>query len=496
MRTKDRAPHTLIPALIVLLAASLILCTGSSAFAKGSRHSSGDSGGSSYQTQERDNSGPPASRSGGSDSRSEPRVEPRRDITPAPRPEPRSEPRYEPQVDRTPQPRVEYRREPTPESRTEYRQDPVPERRYEPKQEPRVEPTPQPRTEYRRDAPTESRSNNSPPPVINRSQDSAPNVSLPNRIKGHSEPQVRETTRNEVPRQEITRTETRSETRSGDVNTQSAIVGARSPSRSPSLGAYRKEYADLGDIWKKRIEKRDTPSDRVDRGHADHDRTNVHINFNFFPGCYRHYCFDYDPWYSYPSAYCYYYGLFPPYVRSYRVIWVAQHVGIVYTWVDLPIVIVHRDAEYYSYPAYPDDNYYLSRWRYKSLSSALSEIERAWKRSDVDLLMTYVRSDCKIDVFLKDEYAYTMERQDYFDMTRDAMVNIRTVDFAFYRIRERNHSEIVAYGKHTYYDDSYDGQGNFVPATRKSTVYVSFTLEKDGDLWYVTEVGSSPDKLH
>lgn len=217
----------------------------------------------------------------------------------------------------------------------------------------------------------------------------------------------------------------------------------------------------------------------------------MHVNINIFPGSYRYYAYDYDPWYCYPSVYCYYYGWYPPYIRNQRVFWTHHDVGIIYTWVEIPIAVVYRDYSRYS----GDDSYYLSGSKYRTLSSTLKDIESAWKRSDADLLMNHVRSDSKVDVFLKGEYTYSLEPQDYGDMTSDAMSNIRTEDFQIYRTRERDRNAIVAYGKHTYYDYEYDKDSSNLPGqTRRNTVYVTYTLERSGDEWYITEVGSSPNR--
>jgi hypothetical protein len=281
----------------------------------------------------------------------------------------------------------------------------------------------------------------------------------------------------------------RSETRTPIDSSVSRRSSSGTSTRAPSVGIYRKEHAELADLWRTRREYRDDHSGSRDRG--DNHGSNVHVNINTFPGCYRYYAYDYDPWYSYPSVYCYYYGWYPPYIRNQRVFWIHHDLGIVYTWVEIPITLVYRDYSRYS----NDDSYYLNGSKYRTLSSTLKDIERAWERSDTNLLMGHIRSDSKIDVFLKGEYTYSLERQDYGDMTSDAMSNIRTEAFQIYRTRERDRNAVVAYGKHTYYDYEYTEDSSNLPSqTRRNTVYVTYTLERSGDEWYITEVGSSPNR--
>jgi len=482
MRTKHRESSTLFHPLIAFLAIVLIVSTAPSLCAKGAQRTSpGDSGDRSY-TAPRDegSSSPSYGSSDRSDSRSEPKSEPKVEPRSEPRPEPRAESRYVP----TPEPRSEPRYVPTPEPRSEPtyepRVEPQVERRSDPAPEPRIESRSAPRVEPRSDATpqytprSESRSDNSSSssPTIRRQGDQS-QVQAPQRLKGHTESQS----------PTITRSETRAPIDSAALQRSSS----KTSTRAPSVGIYRKEHAELADLWKTRREYREEHSGSRDRGHG----SNVHININIFPGSYRYYAYDYDPWYCYPSVYCYYYGWYPPYIRNQRVFWIYHDVGIVYTYVEIPITLIYR--EYPTYSGY--DSYYLTGWKYRTLSSALKDIERAWERSDVNLLMKHVRPDSKIDVFLKGEYTYSLERQDYSDMTSDAMSNVRTEDFQIYRTRERDRYSVVAYGKHTYYDYEYTEDSSNLPSqTRRNTVYVTYTLERSGDEWYITEVGSSPDR--
>lgn len=258
----------------------------------------------------------------------------------------------------------------------------------------------------------------------------------------------------------------------------------REPRNTDTRGLYRKDYADIGQIWKERFERRDPP--RRPSWHRDDDDWRWNIRVDYFPGRYRYYAFDYVPGYVYPSLYCYYYGLYPPYIHGSRIIYVSGRWGLRHVYIDLPIIIIDDGDRYYT------NDYYLADWRYRSLSEALRDIRRGWETGNVDLLMDHVRRNSRIDVYLNNEYSYTVDARDYEEMTYDAMKTIRTVSFKFTKVRQRDSREAVAYGEHTYYDDF----GYYYGGGIRKTVHVSYTLSRDGNEWYITEVGFGHSRLY
>ncbi len=274
----------------------------------------------------------------------------------------------------------------------------------------------------------------------------------------------------------------------------------------PNLtGVYRKDYADLGDIWKSRRERQNNKFDNNrfnNNGRDNHNdnrsHSNVSINFNFFPDCrYQYYDYKYDPWYSYPSVYCYYTGLFPPYIYGHRVTYIHHNI-VTYRYVEIPVTIIYRDSP--SYRSDAADDYYLSSYRYRDLSDALRDIEKAWQNGDADLLIQHVQPDQKVDIYLKNDYSYTLESQDFEDMTRDAMSHIDTYKFDIYRVRQRDSRSVVAYAEHRYKDDDTYQRDSADSAlgdnldAKINKVYVRYTLDRIGSEWFITEVGTSPTK--
>lgn len=255
--------------------------------------------------------------------------------------------------------------------------------------------------------------------------------------------------------------------------------------------SYRKDYADIGDIYKSRQEKRNPnfghDSDfRRDDGRRDSDfrrndgrrdgfyydryyDRNWNVNIYNSPFRYRYYCYDYRPAYCYPSPYCFYYDYYPPYIVYDRVIVVAR-IGSPRIFVEFPVFIYQRDHDYY-----------LSNREDRELWAVLGNIQRGWERSDPQMLMDHVRRNSTIEVYLKGEYTYSVDWLDYYDMTRDAMSVIKTSSFNFDKVTRRDGGVYIAHGTHTYVDE-YGLQ---------KTVFIAYTFERSGSEWFITAVGSS-----
>jgi hypothetical protein len=204
-------------------------------------------------------------------------------------------------------------------------------------------------------------------------------------------------------------------------------------------------------------------------GHYYYDNSPyIHVGF---PCDYGYWAFDYVPGATVRSAYYYYDYL--PYVPYGRVTIVSRPRVTV---VEVPIII--REKSY-------DGGYYLDRPVSDSLDVALSDIRRSWVTDDPNLLLRHVRSDVRVDVLLDGGYSYSLNGDDYRNMTRDAVLSTETVDFRFDTVRSRGDDRVIAYGTHRFqarYGDT-------------KTVYVSYLLERRYSEWIITEVGSSPRSL-
>lgn len=265
--------------------------------------------------------------------------------------------------------------------------------------------------------------------------------------------------------------------RSG-LDQQYRAPGSRIDTKRPTP-TYRKDYADIGDIWKNRQESRSKSSDHRWDTRRDNDRPSLYYDRPYdrnwrtqsyhSPFRYRYYSYDYRPRDCYPSLYCYYYDYFPPYVSCDRVFISARwHSPRIY--IEIPIFIYQRQSDYY-----------LKDQVDRQLWAVLRDIQRGWEISDPELVMRHAKRDGPIDVFMKDEYTYSVDWPDYYDMTRDAMSVIRTRSFDFDRVTRRDKDFYVAHGRHTYADES----------GLLKTVYISYTFERNGGQWYIIGLGSS-----
>jgi len=176
----------------------------------------------------------------------------------------------------------------------------------------------------------------------------------------------------------------------------------------------------------------------------------------------------YDPFFTRYSIY-FHYGYFP-YIAYSRI-----HTR--------PYVIL----AYYSSPlVLYNDGYYYSGYRYDGLNETISDIRYAWLNGRLDLIKDHVDIGGSIDVLRDGRYDYTVNSDDYLDMTADAMGETDTISFTWERVRRSYNDDFTAYGRHEFRD--IDGD--------RRVVYVSYTLERIGGDYVITEVGTSKSRRY
>jgi len=231
----------------------------------------------------------------------------------------------------------------------------------------------------------------------------------------------------------------------------------------------------------------------------------------------------------YPSAFSYYSG-FPGYIYNPSVIVLSQPYAPDYTTPYMPFYAPTYQV------SYNENNYYVSNddavdsiqeggdsakraikdaFPSTSYQAAFADIERAWNEGNIELIRKHLRdSDTKVAVSLKSKYRYSIASSDLEQITKDAFDRLSTDTFKFSRLRKAKNGDVTAFAKHTYHgqDDassqtaSADGTVPFdtsAPPDAKSdssedsakTVYVSYTLRKRDDMWYIIGVDSSTSPL-
>ena len=206
---------------------------------------------------------------------------------------------------------------------------------------------------------------------------------------------------------------------------------------------------------------------------------------HYFPRGRFHYPYYWPSYNSvtvYQSPFGFYFGVCAPFILRAH----THHVPPVVVYVDIPVYSGDTCRGYE--PIRREDNFsnldYLMQ-REPGLASAVDDLREAFARGNIDSLVTLTDPNTKIAVFLKGKYEYSLDSNDYLDMTRDAFQTTQTISFDMTRIHERAAGVYVVSGEHTYVD----------PSGRARKVYVSFVIEEIRGVWTLTQVGTAPDRI-
>lgn len=209
------------------------------------------------------------------------------------------------------------------------------------------------------------------------------------------------------------------------------------------------------------------------------------------------YSLDYLPGATCLSPYAYYLGAFPAYISAGNVDYAPPDEAYV------PTPLYTPEGAYQGYqPENPDNNgltqapssqggYRISEETQANtekpddeVKAAVDDIMNAWKDRDIQSLVKHVRKDSQIAVYLRGKYQYSLDSGDYVDMTRDAFSATKTVRFVLDNIQRKQDGVYVVTGHHVYKDNS----------GAEHTVHISYVLERADDGYYITQVGTDPDK--
>jgi hypothetical protein len=135
------------------------------------------------------------------------------------------------------------------------------------------------------------------------------------------------------------------------------------------------------------------------------------------------------------------------------------------------------------------DDYYLYRpngayallERDPSLAQAVANIETAFRTGNISLLEWHVSSNEMLTLSSDGRVRSRISGADYLQMTREAMMTMKTVRYSLYHVEEAAGGRRVA-GVHTLRGE--DGS--------ERSFQVSFTLRKRAGAWMITEVSAEP----
>ncbi|MDE2126823.1 MAG: hypothetical protein KGJ62_09565 [Armatimonadetes bacterium] len=212
------------------------------------------------------------------------------------------------------------------------------------------------------------------------------------------------------------------------------------------------------------------------------------IYFSNGAGYYPYYCNSYLQGVTVLSPY-YYSADFPPYLSGQYVLAEPPPYGYI------PVPDYSANGSWQGYQQPDVNSYYLNRPQQAEpqqaapeeafIRSVAADIEKAWESGDIQYLAKYVRNDGKIAVYLRGQYQYSLPASDYLDMTRDALRSTTTVSFTFNGYQRDQNGVWTLTGSHVYRDH----------AGTEHTVRVTYVLQRIGQGYYVTQVGSAPDTI-
>lgn len=166
--------------------------------------------------------------------------------------------------------------------------------------------------------------------------------------------------------------------------------------------------------------------------------------------------FYYSPFWTYGT-------LFPTYIYPERVIVVERRTYI-------------RDVV-------PDDGFYDP---YSSstttLRDTMADIRSAWVDGDGGLLLRHINDAFPVRILQKGSYKYSLEPDDYRDITKDALNRVQTVSFDWTNVDRQKDDVVVLEARHTFRDQDGD----------RHTIRLTYTVEKARGSWWITQTDVAP----
>ena len=193
---------------------------------------------------------------------------------------------------------------------------------------------------------------------------------------------------------------------------------------------------------------------------------------------YGHYRDHYYRGGTYISPFGFYYGSGVPWLDSGYVNVYPPAVS----FVDAPI---YDGENYTGWGPWDGDNWFSHsdlEDQEPGLSNAVDELNETFESGNIDALVSLIDPNVGIAIYERGQYQYSMNANDFVDLTRDAVRNINTVSFTLDQLHQKAPSAFCVSGQHQYTDSNGNTQTN----------YVSFVLQDIGGQWTLTQVDNSP----
>ncbi|MGI8924358.1 MAG: hypothetical protein ACR2HJ_10040 [Fimbriimonadales bacterium] len=192
---------------------------------------------------------------------------------------------------------------------------------------------------------------------------------------------------------------------------------------------------------------------------------------------YAYYIFNPIPWQCVFSPY-YYYHCVPGYL-PFRRVWCGNYtvlyiVGDPFGW-----NYCGRGYGYGFYNASYNSGYNSANT--SALDRALSDLTDAFKYGDATLLDRLVPRGGSIEIFIDGEYSYTVNANEYYDITADLLEGVNTSDFQIVDVRRVRDGGFYVTARHDYLD----------AWNTRQTNWLTFTLQEQANWYAITQAGTS-----
>lgn len=181
----------------------------------------------------------------------------------------------------------------------------------------------------------------------------------------------------------------------------------------------------------------------------------------------------------YPSPFVFFFGVCVPYIAASE----CRIYPPAVVFIDVP---VFRGDRFSGFEEADDGNLFNDpnlEQEQPGLLNAIDELREAFLGGNIDDLVTLIDPNTSIAVYEYGHYQYSLSANDYIDLSRDAMLSMRTTGFNLTYLHERAPGVFAVGGRQSYLDQN--GQTQIT--------WVSYVLQDIGGQWTLTQVGAAPD---
>jgi hypothetical protein len=186
-----------------------------------------------------------------------------------------------------------------------------------------------------------------------------------------------------------------------------------------------------------------------------------------------------DPWRDrcYISPYYWYISL-PGYISWSRCFYATPRV-IIIIGDDLSWRYCGR-GNYGSY-YYGGYGYNYNDRGYSYLDRSVSDLVDAFLLERPEHLADLLPRKGTVNIYIEGEYAYTLNNDDFYDMTADMIRSTQTTDFQIEKVKRSRSGEYIVLARHEFVD----------PNNMSQTVWMTFTLDEEYGRYVIVETGTS-----